>query len=58
MRIADPCFGNPTKASNGRIVSDPAYGRWRVHNLYVHAGQDAPQYGVPQPYQVLQAYRY
>ena len=58
VRIAYPCFGNPTKASNGRIVSYPAYGRWRVHNLYVSVWQGAPRYGVLQPYQVLQAYRY
>ena len=58
MRIAYPCFGNPTKATNGRIMSYPAYGRWRVHNLYVDVWQRSPQSGVLQPYTVMQAYRY
>ena len=58
VRIAYPCFGNPTKAANGRILSYPAYGRWRVHNLYVSVWQRSPQYGVLQPYTVQEAYRY
>ena len=58
VRIAYPCFGNPTKATNGRIMSYPAYGRWRVHNLYVDVWQRSPQSGVLQPYTVMQAYRY
>ena len=58
VRVAYPCFGNPTKAANGRVVSYPAYGRWRVHNLYVDVWQRAPQSGVLQPYNVIQAYRF
>lgn len=38
--------------------SYPAYGRWRVHNLYVEVVQPVPQYGVSQPYQVLNVYRF
>jgi len=39
-------------------VGYPAYGRWRVHNLYVSIYQKAPQYGVPQPFDVTEVYRF
>ncbi|PSC74075.1 aluminum-activated malate transporter 10 [Micractinium conductrix] len=34
VRIGYPCFGDPRKV-NGKIVGYPAFGRWRVHSLYV-----------------------
>ncbi|KAL4437779.1 hypothetical protein ABPG77_005691 [Micractinium sp. CCAP 211/92] len=57
VRIGYPCFGTPRRV-NGKIVGYPAYGRWRVHNLYVEVVQPVPQYGVSQPYQVLNVYRF
>lgn len=40
------------------VCSYPAYGRWRVHNLYVEVVLPLPQYGIYQPYQVLNVYRF
>ncbi|KAL4422920.1 hypothetical protein ABPG75_009117 [Micractinium tetrahymenae] len=57
VRIGYPCFGPPRRVG-GKIVSYPAYGRWRVHNLFVNVYQQAPQHGITQPYVVYQVYRY
>jgi hypothetical protein len=57
VRIAYPCFGEPRRV-NGKIVGYQAYGRWRTHNLYVRVVQTSPQYGVSQPYEVYEVYRY
>ena len=43
---------------NNRIVGYQAYGRWRTHNLFVKIAQLMPQYGVTQPYEVAEVYRY
>lgn len=57
MRVGYPCFGQPRRVG-GKVVGYPAYGRWRVHNLFVNIYQVAPQHGVAQPYAVTQVYRY
>jgi hypothetical protein len=59
VRVGYPCFGNPTKNAQGKIVGYPAYGRWRVHNLYVSIWQKVPSsHGRVKPYDVLEVYRY
>jgi len=57
VRIGYPCFGNPRRVG-GRIVGYPAFGRWRVHNLYVNIWQRAPQLGMAQPYTITEVYRF
>ena len=57
MYIGYPCFGTPWRV-NGKIVGYPAYGRWRVHNLYVAILQRMPQQGISQPYEVTETYRW
>lgn len=57
VRIGYPCFGPPRRVG-GKIVGYPAYGRWRVHNLFVNVYQRAPEKGLPQPYVVTQVYRF
>ena len=58
MRVGYPCFGNPRKNAQGKIVGYPAYGRWRVHNLFISIWQKVPQRGTVQPYDVYVVYRF
>ena len=58
VRVGYPCFGNPRKNAQGKIVGYPAYGRWRVHNLFISIWQKVPQRGKVQPYDVYEVYRF
>ena len=59
VRVGYPCFGNPKKNNQGKIVGYPAYGRWRVHNLYVSIWQKVTTSdGRVKPYDVVEVYRY
>ncbi|PRW45573.1 lysosomal Pro-X carboxypeptidase-like [Chlorella sorokiniana] len=57
VRAGYPCFGTPRRV-NGKIVGYPAWGRYRVHNLYCNIWQKAPQKGIAQPYDVNEFYRF
>ncbi|KAI7838650.1 hypothetical protein COHA_007576 [Chlorella ohadii] len=57
VRVGYPCFGTPRRV-NGKIVGYPAWGRYRVHNLYCNIWQKAPIGGVAQPYDVNEFYRF
>ncbi|PRW45472.1 hypothetical protein C2E21_6076 [Chlorella sorokiniana] len=57
VRVGYPCFGTPRRV-NGKIVGYPAWGRYRVHNLYCDIWQKASLGGVAQPYDVNEFYRF
>lgn len=59
VRIGYPCFGTPKRSPDGKIVGYSAFGRWRVHNLFVNIYQKAMESnGKAQPYDVSEVYRF
>lgn len=58
MCLQHPLLSMPPPFSTRTHSSHPHVCRWRVQNLFVYIYQLAPQYGVSQPYQVMEVYRY